>query len=170
MPPTPDLFASVADAEAYSFHAPYLTKTPELYHPETRNVLQAGAKGTMAEYLQGRRDLDRLRRIIGRLFTGVDLLVTPTMPQPPLTIAECREAFQMSALTGDFNIYGLPAISIPCGLTSAGLPIGLQISDPSLWGGEYSRSRMPTSKRQVGTGGDLCCEPLLSNGMQRTRK
>ncbi len=108
LPPTPDLFASVADAEAYSFHAPYLTKTPELYHPETRNVLQAGAKVTMAEYLQGRRDLDRLRRIIGRLFTGVDLLVTPTMPQPPLTIAECREAFQMPALTGDSTSTACP--------------------------------------------------------------
>lgn len=132
LPPTPDLFSSVADAEAYAFHASYLAKTPELYNAETRRVLQVGAKVSMAEYMQGRRDLDRMRRIIGKVFTNVDLLVTPTMPKPPLTIAECREAFQMPANTGEFNIYGLPSISIPCGFTNAGLPIGLQISGPRL--------------------------------------
>jgi aspartyl-tRNA(Asn)/glutamyl-tRNA(Gln) amidotransferase subunit A len=132
LPPTPDLFSSVADAETYAFHAPNLAKTPELYNAETRRVLQEGAKVSMAEYMQGRRDLDRMRRIIGKVFAGVDLLVTPTMPRPPLTIAECREAFQMVGNTGQFNIYGLPTISIPCGFTSSGLPIGLQISGPRL--------------------------------------
>lgn len=129
---TPDLFSSVVDAEAYAFHAPLLAKTPELYHPETRKDLQLGAKVTMTEYMQGRRDLDRLRRVIGRVFTDVDLLVTPTMPRPPLAIAECREAFQMPANTEDFSAYGLPSISIPCGFTDSGLPIGLQISGPRL--------------------------------------
>jgi aspartyl-tRNA(Asn)/glutamyl-tRNA(Gln) amidotransferase subunit A len=130
LPAPPDLFASVADAEAYTFHAPYLAKKAELYDPETRNVLQAGAKVTMTEYMEGRRELDRMRRIIARAFTNVDLLVTPTMPQPPLTLAECRKAFQMPANTGEFNIYGLPTISIPCGFTGSGLPVGLQISGP----------------------------------------
>jgi aspartyl-tRNA(Asn)/glutamyl-tRNA(Gln) amidotransferase subunit A len=132
LPPTPDLFSSVVDAEAYAFHAPNLAETPELYNAETRKVLQVGAKVSMTEYMQGRRDLDRMRRIIGKVFAAVDLLVTPTMPKPPLAIAECREAFQMVANTGEFNIYGLPTISIPCGFTKAGLPIGLQISGPRL--------------------------------------
>jgi aspartyl-tRNA(Asn)/glutamyl-tRNA(Gln) amidotransferase subunit A len=133
LPPTPDLFSSVADAETYAFHAPNLAKTPELYNAETRRVLQEGAKVSMAEYMQGRRDLDRMRRIIGKVFASVDLLVTPTMPKPPLTIAECREARQMPPTnTGKFNIFGLPSISIPCGFTKTGLPIGLQISGPRL--------------------------------------
>jgi aspartyl-tRNA(Asn)/glutamyl-tRNA(Gln) amidotransferase subunit A len=133
LPPTPDLFSSVADAETYAFHAPNLAKTPELYNAETRRVLQEGAKVSMAEYMQGRRDLDRMRRIIGKVFASVDLLVTPTMPKPPLTIAECREARQMPPTnTGKFNIFGLPSISIPCGFTKTGLPIGLQISGPPL--------------------------------------
>jgi aspartyl-tRNA(Asn)/glutamyl-tRNA(Gln) amidotransferase subunit A len=132
LPPTPDLFSSVAGAEAYAFHASNLAKTPELYDAETRKDLQEGAKVSMAEYMQGRRDLDRMRRIIGKVFASVDLLVTPTVPKPPLAIAECREAFQMVGHTGEFNIFGLPAISIPCGFTSSGLPIGLQISGPRL--------------------------------------
>ncbi len=132
LPPPPDLFASVADPEAYAFHAPYLERTPELYRPETRKDLQAGANVKIADYMQGRRDLDRMRRIVGGVFTNVDLLVTPTIPRPPLLIADCREAFQMRGSTGDFNIYGLPSISIPCGFTSYGLPIGLQISGSRL--------------------------------------
>jgi aspartyl-tRNA(Asn)/glutamyl-tRNA(Gln) amidotransferase subunit A len=133
LPPTPDLFASVADAEAYSFHAPYLTKSPELYHPETRKELLVGAKVTMADYMQGRRDLDRMRRVIGELFKQVDILVLPTMTRPPLKVADCRTAFQMECgHTGEFNIYGLPAISIPCGFTAAGFPIGLQICGPRM--------------------------------------
>jgi aspartyl-tRNA(Asn)/glutamyl-tRNA(Gln) amidotransferase subunit A len=73
-----------------------------------------------------------MRRIIGKMFASVDLLVMPTAPKPPLAITECREAFQMVGHTGEFNIFGLPAISIPCGFTNSGLPIGLQISGPRL--------------------------------------
>ena len=130
LPSTPDLFESVAAAEAYAFHASHLANTPELYQQETRKDLQAGANITIAQYMQGRRDLDRMRRMIASVFADVDLLVTPTMPRSPLMIAECRDAFQMPLCTGEFNIFGLPAISIPCGFTSSGLPIGLQISGP----------------------------------------
>ncbi|MBS1792129.1 MAG: amidase [Acidobacteria bacterium] len=133
LPPQPDLFASVADAEGYAFHAPYLEKTPELYYPVTRNDLQAGAKVKMAEYMQGRRELDRQRHTSGRLFADVDLLVTPTFRQMPLTLAACHEAFpDLGIHTGEFNIYGVPALSLPCGFTKAGLPIGLQIIGPRL--------------------------------------
>jgi len=72
------------------------------------------------------------------VFTGVDLLVTPTTPVLPATIAEA--AAQDIPLPGavtpslrntqPFDIYGLPTISIPCGFSKAGLPIGLQISGP----------------------------------------
>ncbi len=130
--PGPESSWLVVDAEAYAFHAPLLAKTPELYHPETRKDLQSSAKVTMTQYMQGRRDLDRLRRVIGRVFADVDLLVTPTIPRPPLAIAECREAFQMPSSTEDFSAYGLPSVSIPCGFTDSGLPIGLQISGSRL--------------------------------------
>ena len=123
----------MADAEAYAFHALYIEKSPELYDPETRKELLTGAKVTLADYMRGRRDLDRLRHIIGELFKHVDLLVLPTMTRPPLRIAECRTAFQMEGgHTGEFNIFGLPAISIPCGFTGAGFPIGLQIVGPRM--------------------------------------
>ena len=69
----------------------------------------------------------------------MDALVTPAMLIPPRTIMEASAddpATRPPDLRnlGPFNINGLPTISIPCGFTSSGLPIGLQISGPP--GGE----------------------------------
>src|SRR5439155_25482867 len=52
----------VVGAEAYAFHAPYVTKTPELYQSTTRQRLEPGAGVTAAAYIEGKRELDRLRR------------------------------------------------------------------------------------------------------------
>jgi Asp-tRNA(Asn)/Glu-tRNA(Gln) amidotransferase A subunit family amidase len=64
------------------------------------------------------------------------LLVTPTTPIPAPTIAELKkdpDALRPAELrllrnTRPFNVWGLPAISVPCGFTKSGLPIGLQIA------------------------------------------
>ena len=131
----------VAGAEAYAFHAPYFTKTPELYQPVTRRRLQAGATVTATAYVEGRRELDRLRRAVGDVFATVDLLVTPTTPVLPVTVQEGVDdpgtppagGVPLSLRnTQPFDIYGLPSISIPCGFTRSGVPIGLEISGPRL--------------------------------------
>ena len=97
---------------------------------------QAAAIDTVA-YIEARQELDRLRRSVGEVFSRVDLLITPTTPVPPITI---REALNMSPTpagevwlwnTRPFNAYGWPTISIPCGFTRAGLPVGLQVSGPN---------------------------------------
>ncbi len=130
--PSADAAWPTVDAESYAYHAPHLARTPQLYHDETRKVLQSGANVSMTKYMQARRDLGRLRRTIASVFQDIDLLVTPTMPRPALTIAECREPFQMPASNEDFSPFGLPSISIPCGFTGSGLPIGLTITGPRL--------------------------------------
>jgi aspartyl-tRNA(Asn)/glutamyl-tRNA(Gln) amidotransferase subunit A len=128
----------VVGAEAYAYHLPYISKTPELYQPTTRQRIEGGVKVTAESYIQARRELDRLRRAVGDVFSTVDLLVTPTTPIPPSTIAEADRpdipppggtALSLRN-TSPFDIYGLPTISIPCGFTSSGLPIGVQISGP----------------------------------------
>ena len=129
----------VLAAEAYAYHLPYLSKTPELYQPFTRARIETGAKITTASYIQGRRELDRLRHAVQETFTTADLLITPTTPVPPATIEDAKLDIPPttgvpSSLrnTAPFDIYGLPTISIPCGFTSSGLPIGIQISGPHL--------------------------------------
>jgi aspartyl-tRNA(Asn)/glutamyl-tRNA(Gln) amidotransferase subunit A len=125
-------------AESYAYHAENAAKSPELYQPETLRRIRAGEKVSAAEYIQRRRELDEARRGIGRVFGDIDLLVTPTMPMPAPAIADLKadpDALRPAELkllrnTRPFNVWGLPAISVPCGFTQSGLPIGLQIAGP----------------------------------------
>jgi len=81
-----------------------------------------------AVYMQARRQLDLLRRQVKEVFTAVDLLITPTMLSPPVVIAQGADPTAWNKRnTSPFDILGLPAISVPCGFTRSGLPIGLQI-------------------------------------------
>jgi aspartyl-tRNA(Asn)/glutamyl-tRNA(Gln) amidotransferase subunit A len=66
------------------------------------------------------------------VFANVDVLVTPTTMVPPVRVDETPEEFSLIRNTVPFNSYGLPTISVPCGFTRAGLPIGLQITGPRL--------------------------------------
>ena len=131
----------VVGAEAYTYHAPYFTKTPQLYQPMTRRRLEGGATVSATAYIEGRRELARLRRAVNDVFSTVDVLVTPTTPVLPPTVEEAVAdpgtpppggVAPSLRNTQPFDIYGLPSISIPCGFTRTGLPIGLEISGPRL--------------------------------------
>ncbi len=127
---------AVLRAEAYAYHEPFLAHSSDRYQPETLRRIQRGAEVTAAAYIRARRRLDELRAAAGRLFESVDLLVTPTTPVPPPAIAaitadiDSLRAAELVMLrnTRPFNAFGLPAVSVPCGFTSDGLPIGLQIT------------------------------------------
>jgi aspartyl-tRNA(Asn)/glutamyl-tRNA(Gln) amidotransferase subunit A len=121
----------VLAAEAYAYHLPYFSKTPELYQPSTRSRLEAGARVTAEAYIRGRRELDRIRRAVTAVFSTVDLLITPTTPVPPSTIDRAEAGAASLRNTSPFDAYGLPTMSIPCGFTKLGLPIGIQISGPN---------------------------------------
>jgi aspartyl-tRNA(Asn)/glutamyl-tRNA(Gln) amidotransferase subunit A len=123
-------------AESYAYHAENVAKTPELYQAETARRIRTGEKVTAAEYMQRRRELEEGRRGIRTVFGDVDVLVTPTMPMPAPAIAELKanpDALRPAELrllrnTRPFNVWGLPAISVICGFTQDGLPIGMQIA------------------------------------------
>jgi len=72
-----------------------------------------------------------IRRDFEAAFQEVDLLVTPVMPTPAFKVGEkIQEPLQMylsDIYTISANLAGIPAISVPCGYSKAGLPIGLQI-------------------------------------------
>jgi aspartyl-tRNA(Asn)/glutamyl-tRNA(Gln) amidotransferase subunit A len=81
-----------------------------------------------ADYAQARLEVDILRREIKKVFTAVDVLVMPTLPSPPVLIAEGSNPAAVSIRnTSPFDVLGLPAITLPCGFTALGLPIGLQM-------------------------------------------
>jgi len=146
LPSRPDqqesIRSTVRAAEAYWYHFELVNKTPDLYQPETLARIRSGADVTTGAYIQGRRDLAQARRAIERVFESVDVLVAPTIAAPPPTTAEMNKDQQSSTQlngmnihnTSPFNVWGIPTISVPCGFTRKGLPIGLQISGPN--GGE----------------------------------
>jgi aspartyl-tRNA(Asn)/glutamyl-tRNA(Gln) amidotransferase subunit A len=129
---------TVQAAESFALHAENVARTPELYQAETLRRIRSGESISATEYIQRRRELDEERRRAHDFFADVDLLVTPTMPIPAPAIADLKkdpEALRPAELillrnTRPFNVWGLPAISAPCGFTKHGLPIGLQIAGP----------------------------------------
>jgi len=128
-------------AESWAYHAENVRKSPELYQPETLRRIRTGEKVTAEEYIASRRELEEARRKIGDALAdaGVDLVLTPTTTMPAPGIAELKanpDALRPAELkllrnTRPFNVWGLPAISVPCGFSKAGLPIGLQIAGPA---------------------------------------
>ena len=127
--------------EAYLYHSQFLGDWSDLYQPETLRRILAGRTTEWAGYTSSVLELKESRRRIASLFADVDLLVTPTVPVPAPPISVFRESPEaqrprellLLRNTQPFNVWGLPAISLPCGFTRAGLPIGLQIAGPH-WG------------------------------------
>ena len=127
----------VLAAEAYAYHIPYFSKTPELYQPFTRARIESGAKISAASYIQGRRELDRLRRAVEETFATVDLLITPTTPVPPATIEDAKLDTPPAATSRPRFATQRPSIFTACprfrflvALPVPALPIGIQISGP----------------------------------------
>ena len=122
-------------AEAYAYHAKFATSSPELYQPETLRRILAGENISSEDILRLHAELEEDRRNIQKIFEKIDLLVTPTTPIPAPSIAELKQnpdllrpkEILLLRNTRPFNVWGLPAISVPCGFTREGLPIGLQI-------------------------------------------
>ena len=137
--PTGGEFAgTVLVAEAYAYHEKSVASHPELYQPATLARIRAGAEVSASAYIAARRQLEQARRATPKIFEGVDIMVTPTSPVPPGKISELlsepdklrAKELLMLRNTRPFNVLGLPTISVPCGFTKSGLPIGIQLTGP----------------------------------------
>ncbi|MBZ5493547.1 MAG: amidase [Acidobacteriia bacterium] len=121
--------------EAYAYHQKYLPGNEKDYDPETLRRIRSGADVTAPQYIQAQRELLQQRRQILQIFESVDLILTPTTPLLAPTFSELQAApdqlrnkeMIMLRNTRPFNVYGLPSISLSCGFSKSGLPIGLQI-------------------------------------------
>jgi aspartyl-tRNA(Asn)/glutamyl-tRNA(Gln) amidotransferase subunit A len=102
-----------------------------------------GFSGRAVDYIKEWRQLRLLRRTVDDdVFTkqSVDLLITPTIRHLPWTIEEelgraanpTRTRHPEPGNTRSLDDYGLPTMTIPCGISKSGLPVGLQISGPNL--------------------------------------
>ncbi|HEY7039555.1 MAG TPA: amidase, partial [Methylomirabilota bacterium] len=132
-----DVTNIVSRSEATALHGHLLRERPQDLGPFTRARLELGLRIPAHDYLQALRLRARMARAFSEsVWDRVDLLTAPVIPEPapPLTDAldgsveeiTVRQG-RFSRFTRPFNGLGLPALSVPCGFSRAGLPLAFQI-------------------------------------------
>ncbi|MCX6591869.1 MAG: amidase [Acidobacteria bacterium] len=133
----PSLRGTQTPGEMYAYHEELYKAGAGRYQIPTRRNLARGAEARAFEYVKGWRQLMLLRRTIGDWFdkNEVDLVLLPTMRRAPRTVDDTikrteseKPANPELANTAEFNILGIPAITVPCGFNAKGVPVGLMIA------------------------------------------
>lgn len=118
----------------------YRATRGEGFGPEVKRRIMLGTFALSAGYyeayyLKASRVRRRIKEDFLRAFQEVDLIITPTSPVPPFRKGERLKdpltLYLIDVFTVTANLAGIPAISIPCGKTREGLPVGLQILAPA---------------------------------------
>jgi aspartyl-tRNA(Asn)/glutamyl-tRNA(Gln) amidotransferase subunit A len=117
-------------SEAYAFHEPNLKTRPQDFGEIVRARFRIGGLLSAGDYLQAQRCRQWSKREFAEALRKVDFFVTPTMTQPAAAFEgyDPNTTIMGRSFTAPFNVTGLPAISVPCGFTGAGLPVGMQIA------------------------------------------
>jgi aspartyl-tRNA(Asn)/glutamyl-tRNA(Gln) amidotransferase subunit A len=129
---------SIFNAEIYEYHEAMVTKTPELYQPHTLPRILKCAGISASDYIRDWRSLNGERNKAEELFQQVDVIITPTVPVAAPRISELQslginelrpfETRYLLRNTSPLSVLYWPSVSVPCGFTREGLPVGLQIS------------------------------------------
>jgi aspartyl-tRNA(Asn)/glutamyl-tRNA(Gln) amidotransferase subunit A len=121
----------ITSSEAAMVYADQLVREPESFGADVLARLRNEGGTPAVDYAKARRAQVLARWQMGRLFDEYDLLLTPCTPMVgvPLADEKAKEMARarLSSFTAYFNMAGVPAISLPCGFSGQGLPIGLQI-------------------------------------------
>ncbi|MBI4887822.1 MAG: amidase [Acidobacteria bacterium] len=130
------VYTRIVLSEAAAYHAATLERQPDLYTPNVRLRLERGRGILSEDYAQALREREVLREDVDRALRGCDALVLPTLPIPAPTIgadvvrlAGADEPIRnvMLRLTQLFNLTGHPAMTLPCGTSAEGFPVGAQL-------------------------------------------
>ena len=140
LPMFPDsqaISGTILMAEAAAYHRELLAKDGDKLDPAVRLRLEAGLFVSAADYLKAQQARAKFNREMAGLFQEVDLLAGPAEPitAPPILATEVDIEGQrvgttaaLTQYTRPYNISGAPAISLPCGFSESGMPIGLQLA------------------------------------------
>lgn len=149
LPPVGNLaWTAIRAGEVEAVHEEIFRHNADGYSVQTRRVVEGTVKelnnpdettaGRVAEFVRANWELTRLRKTIDDAFTDFDLVVLPTMRVGPRKINDELQREEKPSPTEPentsnslaFNLYGIPALSLPCGFSKSGLPIGMMIAGP----------------------------------------
>lgn len=117
--------------EAAAAHYDAFQEQGHLYGSEPRTRIEVGRLTLAIHYIRAQQLQTQLREMLKGVFRRYDVLITPTTPvaAPPIDAAIAGgEPPLLPRLTAPISLVGLPALSVPCGFTHDGLPIGMQVA------------------------------------------
>ena len=117
-------------SEAFAYHEQNLRSKPEAFGEMVRARFRTGGLFSSSDYVQAQRVRNVLKRQCAEVLRQVDVIASPTMssPAPAFKDMDAMTTARRPSFTGPYNLTGMPAISVPCGFTPGGLPVGLQIA------------------------------------------
>ncbi len=149
--------------EALSYHNRYLEQRGHLYSQDFRAGLALGQCLLAEQYIRAKRFIETYRNDMESVFAEVDLILTPATPviAPKIGVVEVTvdgysepAGNAITRYTSFFNMTGHPAITLPCGLHSEGLPIGAQ-----LVGKHFGDEQLIDIAQQIESGYDFQLRP-----------
>jgi aspartyl-tRNA(Asn)/glutamyl-tRNA(Gln) amidotransferase subunit A len=123
-------------AEAYAVHEERLKSDPGRFDDQGLERLLQGEELRAHRYANAQRRKLRSRREFEEVLGEVDVILSPSVPIPATEIGQRQASINgheeavysaLTRLTGPTNMNGLPSLSVPCGTTASGLPVGLQL-------------------------------------------
>lgn len=130
---TAEVGLPVLMGDSYAYHRRYMEERPQDYGPQVRSMLLSRADLSAADYIQAQWARNNYRLQMETMFDGIDALLSPTtiVTAGPIDFWRTELAgLTLIQNTLPFNLAGFPTLSVPCGFSIKGLPIGLQIAGP----------------------------------------
>jgi len=123
--------------EASAYHQEMLRDSADLYTADVRLFLEVGELVLATDYIKALRARTLIQQRWRDMFADIDVLIAPTLTTPALPVDDPSVSWPDGStesatdtyvrLSAPANVTGLPSLSVPCGFTNAGLPIGMQI-------------------------------------------